>query len=205
MTIDIPFTLKGSPGLVCAAVEATTERAAFGAHAGAEGLPHCTATIEYAGMGYHRLMGWVQLVRSTDNESHGRTFEMDPFDAFDLYTAAPTPYAFFGIAPTLFDAPARDERIAMDWVAQSYLAWSPFQGRPNVVTPIAGFRWGFEIDPRGNVQLTALAGVSAAGWNDRLPYLRESYPGWLFDEADAGDWPNVGPPAGHPGSGSTHG
>ena len=35
------------------------------------GFPVCTAWVRYPRRGYHSMFGWVQLVRSTDNESQG--------------------------------------------------------------------------------------------------------------------------------------
>lgn len=93
------------------------------------GLPVCTATIDYAGTGYAAAMGWVQFVRSTDS---GRpdVFELDPLA---LYKDVNTPYAFFGITPTLFDAPYRDAEQDLVWRARSYLATTP----DAVLTPTA--------------------------------------------------------------------
>ncbi len=48
----------------------------------AEGFPVCTATVEYPATGYRSMLGWVQVVRSTDNESGGDRFELDPFGLF---------------------------------------------------------------------------------------------------------------------------
>ncbi|HEV2368267.1 MAG TPA: hypothetical protein VGR90_00240, partial [Acidimicrobiales bacterium] len=68
------------------------------------------------------LLGWVQLVRSTDNASAGERFEMDPLL---LFFDAPSPYCWYGTAPTLFDAPFRLRDVAMEWVAHSFLATTP--------------------------------------------------------------------------------
>ena len=68
------------------------------------GLPHCQATVAYPGRGYAGMLGWIQLVRSTDNASGGELFAMDPLA---LVGEVGHPFAFFGVAPTLFDAPAR--------------------------------------------------------------------------------------------------
>jgi hypothetical protein len=38
------------------------------------GFPACTAWVRYPRRGYHSMFGWVQLVRSTDNASHGDEF-----------------------------------------------------------------------------------------------------------------------------------
>src|ERR1700736_2423826 len=68
--------------------------------ANAHGYPVCTARVAYPGRGYRAMFGWVQLVRSTDNDSRGERFEIDPFA---LFGDAPSPYCWYGIEPTLFD------------------------------------------------------------------------------------------------------
>jgi hypothetical protein len=57
-------------------------------------------------------MGWVQFVRSSDNRSKGREFELDPLVFLgDL----PHPFCWLGISPLLFDAPSRSGRDDLDW------------------------------------------------------------------------------------------
>jgi hypothetical protein len=73
----------------------------------AAGFPVCTATVEYPSQGDRSMLGWVQVVRSTDNESGGDRFELDPFG---LFGDAPSPYCWYGQRPTLFDAPSRSVR-----------------------------------------------------------------------------------------------
>ncbi|MER5665441.1 hypothetical protein [Streptomyces mirabilis] len=85
-------------------------------------------------------------MRSTDKSSAGAAFEMDPFYLFE---DAPSPYAFFGINPTLFDAPSRAKRDPQDpltWTAHSFAAWTPMDDTERRVLPPAGFSWGFNID-----------------------------------------------------------
>jgi hypothetical protein len=53
--------------------------------------------------GYNGLLGWIQLVRSTDNHSAGARFEIDPLEILGTVSR---PFCFFGIKPILFDAPA---------------------------------------------------------------------------------------------------
>lgn len=180
--MEIPFTHQGLKGRVLVSVTTTTEPAFLGARDGALGLANCTASIEFAGRGYLRLFGWVQLVRSTDNIYQGRQFEMDPFDPFDLYERAPSPYCWYGIAPTLFDAPGRVERVRLDWIAHSFLAASPLRGNRRVVTPLLGFAWGFHIANDGNVALEPVMPLTAVDWASHLPYLRRCYPDWQFRE-----------------------
>ncbi|MEO6063791.1 MAG: hypothetical protein ABIQ99_17810 [Thermoflexales bacterium] len=163
-------------------VERTLSPAALGVGDSALGFANCKATIDFSAGGYLGLLGWVQLVRSTDNTTHGRQFEMDPFDPFELYERAPLPYCWYGIAPTLFDAPSRDERVQLDWVAHSFLGASPFGGNTRVVAPLLGFSWGFAISDDKRIRLKPITILDASDWQAHLPYLRECYPEWQFAE-----------------------
>ena len=180
--MKLPFTHQGHKGSVLVSVTTTTVPGDLGAREGSIGLANCMATIEFAGRGYYQLLGWVQLVRSTDNTFQGRQFEMDPFDPFDLYEKAPSPYCWYGIAPTLFDAPSRVERAPLDWVAHSFLGASPQRSNRRVVTPLLGFAWGFHISDDGNVALEPINSLTASDWASHLPYLRSCYPEWQFTE-----------------------
>jgi hypothetical protein len=180
--MEIPFTYHGQKGRVIVTSEATLTPAAVGAHDGAIGLANCNATIEFSANGYLALFGWVQLVRSTDNTFHGSQFEMDPFDPFKLYEHAPTPYCWYGITPALFDAPSRDERVDLDWIAHSFLAVSPLRGNRRIVTPLLGFSWGFHVFDENNILLKPVTPLTAADWETHLPYLRDCYKEWQFVE-----------------------
>jgi hypothetical protein len=178
--MEIPFTHQGYQGRVIVTLETTLAPPVLGAPEGALGLANCKATIEFTARGYLGLLGWVQLVCSTDNSFHGRQFEMDPFDPFELYEQAPSPYCWYGITPTLFDAPSRDERAELDWVAHSFLAMSPLRGDPRIVTPLLGFSWGFHIFNKENIVLKPITSLTAADWDGHLPYLRKCYKKWQF-------------------------
>jgi len=180
--MKLPFTHQGHKGSVLVSVTKTIIPGDLGARDGSIGLANCTATVEFAGRGYYQLFGWVQLVRSTDNTFQGRQFEMDPFDPFDLYEKAPSPYCWYGIAPTLFDAPSRVERAPLDWVAHSFLGASPLRSNRRVVTPLLGFAWGFHVADDGDIALEPVSSLSAADWTAHLPYLRSCYPEWQFIE-----------------------
>jgi hypothetical protein len=182
MQMEIPFIHHDRPGRVIVILETTLEPASLGVWDGALGLANCKATIEFSAGGYLGLLGWVQLVRSTDNIFHGRQFEIDPFDPFGLYERAPLPYCWYGIAPTLFDAPSREERAHLDWVAHSFLAASPFSGNTRIVTPLLGFSWGFHIADDKNTELKPITVLTAADWDAHLPYLRDCYSEWQFTE-----------------------
>ena len=180
--MEIFFTHQGHQGCVNVTVEKTLLPATLGVGDSALGFANCKATIEFSAGGYLGLLGWVQLVRSTDNAFHGRQFEMDPFDPFGLYERAPLPYCWYGITPTLFDAPSRDERAELDWVAHSFLAASPFGGNTKIVTPLLGFSWGFHISDDKHIELKPTTVLTAADWGSHLPYLRNCYKEWEFTE-----------------------
>jgi hypothetical protein len=109
----------------------------------ARGFPVCTATIDYPGRGYRGFFGWVQRVRSTDNTVGRRAFEMDPARFFE---DSPAPYCWYGFKPVLFGAPSRDRSLPLDWLAHSFLAFTPRgdDARKQIV-PLLGFSWGFAI------------------------------------------------------------
>src|SRR4051795_8036942 len=77
--MHLPFSLRGIAGDVDIKLEITRNPEVLGAMPEAIGLPHCHAAVDYQGLGYAGMLGWVQLVRSTDNNSGGERFEMDPF------------------------------------------------------------------------------------------------------------------------------
>jgi hypothetical protein len=169
--------LRGRDGSVEITVDVTTDPAAWGASPGAAGLPHCQATVDYPGKGYDALLGWVQLVRSTDNGSGGAHFEMDPLM---FVGAVPHPFAFFGITPTLFDAPGRRSRADLDWLAHSFLCVIADIGPDvRVLRAITGFSWGFDLKD-GATTVAGPRRLAAADWTGHLPLLHAEHPGWRF-------------------------
>ncbi|MBT2369355.1 hypothetical protein J7E88_29665 [Streptomyces sp. ISL-10] len=175
----IPFLRDDRQGSLTVTVEQVDDPAAIGKEPSACGFPSCTAVVDYPGKGYRALFGWVQLVRSTDNSSAGAAFDMDPFYLFE---DVPSPYAFFGINPTLFDAPSRARRDPLSWTAHSYLAWTPMEDSERRVLPLAGFSWGFDMDSDSRMTLHPVHALLPGDWDAHLPYFRTSYPGWVFDK-----------------------
>jgi hypothetical protein len=123
------------------------------------------------------LFGWIQLVRSTDNSSAGERFDMDPLM---FVGEVPHPFAFFGITPTLFDAPSRRSRADLNWLAHSFLCYlEDFDEGVRVVEPITGFSWGFDI-AGGATTIEAAVPLRRADWKRHLHLLHEEHPGWRF-------------------------
>jgi len=168
------FTHLEIPGEVSASVLANTDPAQLGGDEDNLGFPACTASVSYQGDGYLAMMGWVQLVRSTDAESSD--FEMDPYF---LFPDVDSPYAFYGYMPTLFDGPGRVHRDDMDWEAHSFLAATPLAYKARVVTPLVGFSWGFSIRG-GLVELIPPAPLPPSAWLGHRTYLHATYPNWQF-------------------------
>ena len=148
----------------------------------ARGFPVCTATVEYPARGYRSMLGWVQLVRSTDNASGGLRFELDPFG---LFGDAPSPYCWYGQRPTLFDAPSRPVWAPLEWVAHSFLAATPLdevaQLKARRVVPLVGFSWGF-TDLGSSTILSEIELLTDQEWKMHLDVLRLGYPLWVFSE-----------------------
>jgi hypothetical protein len=129
--------------------------------------------VNYAGDGYAAILGWIQLVRSTDNASLGARFEPDPVEAIGV---TPHPFAWFGLTPTLFDAPSRTTKDDLDWVAHSFLA---FVGGPFEARALMGFAWGFKVAAR-DISLVEPAPLEATRWDEHLSTLRQAHPTWTF-------------------------
>jgi hypothetical protein len=177
--VIIPFVHDGVAGTVTVAVERVDEPEVVGKLPGDRGFPCCSAVIEHPGQGYRAMFGWVQLVQSTDSPSNGTAFEMDPFFLFE---DVPSPYAFFGIKPTLFDAPSRSKREPLAWLAHCFLAWTPLELAERHVVPLAGFSWGFDIDETGQITLRRVRELTTDDWNTHRPRLSACHPGWTFDQ-----------------------
>ncbi len=181
--LDVPFSWRTSDGMARITCVPNTDPEHWGCWwPVAEGFPVCTATVDHADRGYRSMFGWVQLVRSTDNDSAGRNFEIDPFA---LFGDAPSPFCWYGQHPVLFDAPSRPERRPLDWVAHSFLATTPLDevmstGRR--VVPLIGFSWGFTDDGSSRVTLHDLVILGDGEWTAHLDLLRTTYPLWLFAE-----------------------
>ncbi|WP_406280468.1 hypothetical protein [Embleya sp. NBC_00896] len=179
----LPFVRDGESGSVQVTIERVDDPSAVGQTAEARGFPCCTALVDFPRCGYGALFGWVQLVRSTDGASGGEFFEQDPFSLFADSTP-PSPYCFFGVAPTLFDSPARFERKPMAWRAHSFLAWTPMgSGAATAerrVVPLVGFSWGFDIDDAGEIVPRAARALTFQDWDAHEPFLSGHHRGWTF-------------------------
>jgi hypothetical protein len=173
--VRLPFTLRNRIGNIDITVAATRDPDELGAPLESRGLPHCQATVSHPATGYAAMLGWIQLVRSTDNRSHGQQFEMDPLT---LIGEVPHPFCFFGIKPTLFDAPSRPTRDNLDWLAHSFLCHIADHGTREV-RALAGFSWGFTLADGGTTVIGPRT-VSATDWTQHRDLLHAEQPAWRF-------------------------
>ena len=180
----IPFELRDLPGEIHVALEANEYPTRLGCGlltgevpaAAAIGFPVCTATIRYDLDGYAAMLGWIQLVRCTDGVQSGASFELDPLA---LFRDVEMPYAFFGVKPTLFDAPFRAARADLIWQAHSFLCFSPDAIMGKRVHAVAGFGWGFWLQD-GHFFFHGPTALTPDDWNLHLPLLSTTYSRWQF-------------------------
>lgn len=165
--LNLPFTHNGVVGAITAVCGPNDHPASRGCAVGAQNLPFLTATIASELSGYSAMVGWVQLVRSSDNASKGAEFEMDPFS---LFAEIESPYCFYGHLPTLFDGPSRASREDMSWIAHSFLAASPVRPVAHSVRPLVGFSWGFDIRAQ-QISIRPPTALTESDWRDNLPVL----------------------------------
>jgi hypothetical protein len=177
--MELDFEWRGERGNVQIDCRVNDDPDGLGCFPGAAGLPACTATVNFPHLGWS-MLGWVQLVRSTDNATKGAVFETDPFV---LFGDAPSPYCWYGLNPTLFDGPSRSSRDDLEWEAHSFLATTPLDEvmalQPRRVVPLVGFSWGFDIS-NGQTEIRPVRQLSRERWNAHTSVLRAKYPLWNF-------------------------
>lgn len=101
-------------------------------------------------------------------------------DPISIYRDIPTPYAWYGLKPDLFDAPSREARYDMDWEPHSFFCLSPDAVITRHVQAITGFSWDFTVVGTG-ITLVPPAVLGSDVWDGHLDLLRASYSEWVFD------------------------
>jgi hypothetical protein len=191
-TLVLPFVLRDTLGSVSITIEGNDDPAHWGldlVFPGATdlsyclGFPVCTAHVAFGTVaGYGANMGWIQVVKSTDG---GEAWEMDVWPA---NAGLESPFAYAGWKPTLFDAPAREDRKTHnDWTAQSFLCVLDDAVMTRRVRMLVAFQWGFVVRD-GQIEIKRVQALGSAEWQARLGLLREKYPRWMFHgEGETGE------------------
>jgi hypothetical protein len=174
-TVTFPYRWAGVEGAVQVELGVNDDPAAFGCAEFARGFPYCRATLSPPAVGYGDALGWIQLVSWT-GITEG--FQIDPFAPLG---AASHPFAFFGFAPTLFDAPHDDGRLDSDFIAHSFLCGlgGELLALRKEARAVLGFSWGFSIRDR-RIENFGPAALGPGDWDRHRDYLRENHEGWSF-------------------------
>jgi hypothetical protein len=176
--LSLEFEARDTHGTVEVSLWVNRDPSVVGSGSEAEGFPACQATVATDLQGYASLFGWVQLVGTESPDDPTRRFEVDPLEiSADLNW----PFGFFGLLPTMFDAPSRRNRTqTLDWLAHTFLCVSPHSPMDRVVRPVVGFRWGFRMHD-GQTDIVAPNSLALFTWNGHLTVLEAAYPGWRFE------------------------
>jgi hypothetical protein len=155
-------------------VRENDDPAALGCEEFARGFPVCRATIAPSAQGYADMLGWVQLV---DDSYNGGGFHADGFEPLG---SLPHPFGFFGVSPTLFDAPHFDGEN-FDFLAHTFLCGlgGELLEFRHEARAVLGFSWGCRKRGR-EIELLGLEVLSPNRWDDHRDYLARRFPKWTF-------------------------
>lgn len=146
--------------------------------------------------GYAAMYGWIQIVAEGNRDEKSGAlpanlssapWEMDPIP---ITQDLNTPFTWFGVEPSLFDGPSRNNDVKqLDWVSRSFLCYledSVGNGTTKSLRPLPIFvvEWGFWID-EGRPHVKQLKRPDVAVWNDHLDLFKTHFPTWNFSTVDA--------------------
>jgi len=174
LTLALPFRWAGREGEVEVAIRENDEPAALGCQEFARGFPVCRATVAPPAQGYADMLGWVQLV---DDSWHGGGFHIDGFEPFG---ELPHPFTYYGVSPTLFDAPHFDG-ANFDFLAQTFLCGlgGELLEFRHEVRAVLGFSWGCRKRGQG-IELFPPEPLAPEQWDRHHEYLVRTCSGWTF-------------------------
>jgi hypothetical protein len=174
LTLALPFRWAGREGEVQIEIRENDEPAALGCEEWARGFPVCRATVTPPSRGYADMLGWVQLV---DDSYHGNGFHADGFAPLG---ELPHPFGFYGVSPTLFDAPHFDGET-FDFLAHSFLCGlgGELLEFRREARAVLGFSWGCRKRGR-EIELFEPKPLPPERWEAHLGPLARWYPQWTF-------------------------
>ena len=196
MDLDLSFRLHDRPGSVHVTVDPVTDGQIAGfdilpalpfAVDSTIGFPSMLATVDYSGTGYRATAAWIQVLSieryRNDDSLPERWIGVDLPPHLE---GAGVPFFAIGFAPTLFDAPSNNLSGAdrLNWRADTFLVRAPLRFRTELITPLAGFTWGYSEFFDGPVQLSPLTAATASTWNSLRALLSSQYPTWTFGLVD---------------------
>jgi hypothetical protein len=170
----MPFRWAGREGELEVEVRENDDPAALGCEEWARGFPVCTAKITPPSRGYADMLGWIQLV---DDSWHGGGFHADGFEPLG---PLPHPFGYYGVSPTLFDAPHYDGEN-FDFLAHTFLCGlgGELLEFRHEARAVLGFSWGCR--KRGpEIEFLDLQTLPPASWDGHRAYLASRFPAWTF-------------------------
>jgi hypothetical protein len=152
------------------------------------GFPVIYARVDYSGLGYRQLFGWIQIVTDEyykSREGGEKPKSMKFIDLVPSMLKSGIPFAPFGYLPEFFDAPCYNigNHAKLRWIADTFLTTVPMRSQKEKISCIAGFRWGYiEYDnPKESpTSLLPLQAISKDIWNGHLSLLRRQFRKWSF-------------------------
>jgi hypothetical protein len=174
ITLALPFRWNGREGEVAVELRENDDPAALGCEEFARGFPVIRATISPVARGYADMLGWVQLV---DDSWHRNGFHADGFEPLGHL---PHPFGFYGISPTLFDAPHFDGEN-FDFQAHTFLCGlgGELLEFRREARAVLGFGWGCRKRGR-EIELLGPQPLPPEAWDGHRRYLASRFPEWGF-------------------------
>jgi hypothetical protein len=184
MPLQIPFQVRGKRGMVTVDYQVgdVTDPWGFALLALAfppeaiDGFPVCSATVSYEGVGYHAMMGWIQIIHCRGTQTY------DIVDQPPQLTESQMPYCYWGPSPSFFDAPGNSAQ-GLIWTADAFLVLTPDALITRVIQPICGFHWGWSTETE-KPAIFPIEPISTDAWERARSVLEPRYPGWTFRQ----DW-----------------
>jgi hypothetical protein len=170
----LPFRWAGREGEVQVEIRENDDPGSLGCEEWARGFPVCTARITPPSQGYADMLGWIQLV---DDSWHGGGFHADGFEPLG---PLPHPFGYYGVSPTLFDAPHFDGEN-FDFLAHTFLCGlgGELLEFRHEARAVLGFSWGCR--KRGpEIEFLSLDALPSESWDEHRDYLARRFPNWTF-------------------------
>jgi hypothetical protein len=139
------------------------------------GFPVCTATIDYPMRGYASYMGWIQFLLTEPIDGHARR----EIDLMPMQYGSDWPFIAFGPCPAYFDAPANPDRPDEDWTAHAFLVTCQGVAFERKLSPVLGFRWGYQLRAGGAIPIT-LKTLPATATRQFQAELTAECPSWTI-------------------------
>ena len=140
------------------------------------GYPTMHAYIKkHEGYGFSRYCGFIQILEiKTKNENY-RMIDV-PFAEKGI------PFFAYGSPPEAYDAPVNNYGLGneLEWIAKTFLVDMPSFVNNNIVSFLAGFKWGYNSNAEKNIDIMPVEIINQDNWTEEISFLKENCPNWNF-------------------------